>query len=220
VNICDGDEKRKERSEWFWDKTLWKEFFFIINISISLHSRCHRPTSPTTTPLFISSFYLSLPLILPYLAHIHPSVRLEISFSDNYIICRKLSFSQHHTKMSPELARIKENLARTMVSTTPIEREQELEEIHLGTMIRFWPDPLKFLMIKPPKGFSLDTFPPRMPSKPEVLIRPTNDVPCGVLTDAATPRSEKTSKKDQAGDLVLLTTRNQEGTHIYGEHGN
>jgi hypothetical protein len=40
-----------------------------------------------------------------------------------------------------------------------------------------------------------------MPARPDILTRPTNGVPCGVLTDVAKPRSDKNNKGSRAGDL-------------------
>jgi hypothetical protein len=118
--------------------------------------------------------------------------------------------------MSPELAKIKQNLAKRSGNTA---QPTEQPEVIQGTMIRFLPDVLKFRMVTPPKGFSLETLPPKMPTTPDLLLRPINGVPCGILTDAAIARTDKTTKRDKAGDLVYLTTKNQGGVHLHGEHG-
>jgi hypothetical protein len=53
-----------------------------------------------------------------------------------------------------------------------------------------------------------------MPTRPDILLRPTNEVPCGILTDAAIPRTNRTKKRDKAGDLVYVNTKNQGGMHV------
>jgi hypothetical protein len=113
--------------------------------------------------------------------------------------------------MSSELLKLRDSLVT-------MDQPQEEQASATASMVRFLPDNIKFTMPIPPKDFALKSMPPRMPPRPDITIRPTNDVPCGVLSDAARPKQGKgKSIRGRPGDIALMTAMANGRVHIYGE---
>jgi hypothetical protein len=88
----------------------------------------------------------------------------------------------------------------------------------MSMMMRFLSNSLKSCMLTSSLEFHLKSLSSEMSFKWKILTRSTNEISCGILTDVAVSRTDKSFRRDKAKDLVFLTTKNQEDVHVHEKH--
>ena len=102
-----------------------------------------------------------------------------------------------------------------------IQRPEEESELPVsGRTFRFLPDALNPVVKPAPSSYMLSKLPPSPPKKPE-MPKAAPRIPCGILSDSATPHKFHGGvTKERAGRLVFLSHKaTGQGIHLSGEFG-